>query len=136
MKSKFYFVSIIVLVFSSRCSYDQENIGYTNTPPLSDPCFENEEQILNQPGSNDAPFLSIGIGIETGIIRLSWTSLPGVDFYVLEECNCPDFDFGVYEYTLFENDYWPVLNRGTFYRVRASLSSWSTGWSNVVKNNF
>jgi len=135
MKSLFYLISIIVVLFLSRCSYDQDNIVYKYNPPPPNPCQENEKQILNQPGSPDAPILSIGIGIETGIVRISWTELAGTDFYVLEECDCPDFEIVLNSPTLFENQYFPDIGYETFFRVRASRSSWSTAWSNVIKNS-
>ena len=122
--------------FLSGCSNNQDYISYSYDPPASNPCLENEEQILNRPGSPDAPTLYIGIGIETGIVRLSWTEIEGADYYILEESDCPDFEFGINSNTIYENNYFPEVNHNTFFRVCAVVNGKPTGWSKVVNQTF
>ena len=129
-------ISTIIVLFFSGCSSNRDNIVYDYEPTETNSCLEHEDEILNQSGSADAPVLHIGIGIESGIVSLSWTDLPGAGYYVLEECDCPNFEVNVYRYTPTGNYYYPEVNHNTFFRVSAVISGGSTGWSNVVKNSY
>ena len=125
---------LIVIVFLPGCSNNDAYVVYDDTPVYSNPCQENEDEILHQPGSSNAPVLHISIGIESGIVILSWTGVMGAEYYILEECECPGFTSIRNSYEVYQNEFVIEHNFPYFYRVCAVIGSYRTGWSNVVKN--
>jgi hypothetical protein len=134
MKNLYMLLPLLFILVTSACSNEQDPTIYIYADPSYSSCLDNEESILSSSGSNDAPILSIGRGIESGDVSLSWTSIPGTDFYDLEECYCPDFTSEIYSYQLTENYLQVDWRTPTYFRIRASKSGTLTGWSNVKKN--
>lgn len=129
----FVFLLLAISIIPA-CSDEQDPTIYIYADPSYSSCLDNEESILSSSGSNDAPMLNIGVGIESGDVLLSWTNIPGTDFYDLEECYCPDFTSEIYSYQLTENYLQVDWRTPTYFRIRASKSGTLTGWSNVKKN--
>ena len=125
---------LIVVALLSGCSNNDASFIYDDTSFYSNPCQENEDEILHQSGSSDAPELHISIGIESGIVSLNWTGVAGVEYYILEECECPGFSSVRNSYEVYQNEFVIEHNYPYFYRVCAVIGSYRTGWSNVVKN--
>jgi hypothetical protein len=136
MKSFLLLMAFITSLLLSGCSFNEDYSSYEYNPSFYDPCLENEWEILNRPGSPDAPILYIGIGIESGIISLSWTEIPEADYYILEESDCPTFLSSVYRYINYDNHFTLSPRYPWYYRVRTVNGGSSTGWSNVIKNTF
>jgi hypothetical protein len=134
MKNLYVLLPLLFILVTSACSDEQDPTIYIYADPSYASCLDNEETILNSSGSNDAPILNIGIGIESGDVLLSWTNIPGTDFYDLEECYCPDFTSEIFSYQLTENYLQVDWRTPTYFRIRASKSGTLTGWSNVKKN--
>ena len=126
--------SLLTILIFSACSDEQDPTIYIYADPSYLSCLDNEESILRSSGSDDAPILNIGVGIESGDVVLSWTNIPGTDFYELEESYCPDFTLEIYSYHLTENYLQVDWRTPTYFRIRASKSGTPTGWSNVKKN--
>ena len=125
---------LIVVALLSGCSNNDASFIYDDTSFYSNPCQENEDEILHQSGSSDAPELHISRGIESGIVSLNWTGVAGVEYYILEECECPGFSSVRNSYEVYQNEFVIEHNYPYFYRVCAVIGSYRTGWSNVVKN--
>ena len=125
---------LVVVALLSGCSNNDAYLVYDDTPVYSNPCQENEDQILHQPGSSGAPTLHIGIGIESGVVSLNWSGGIEAEYYILEECECPGFSSVRNSYTIYQSEFVIEDNYPYFYRVCAVTGSYRTGWSNVVKN--
>jgi len=125
------FILLCSILLFSNCSGDYSDYNYLAD---SNSCFANESEILNAPGSSDAPKISISIGIESGGKSMHWSEINGYLYYELEESYCPDFSafVNVYKIEYHSFDPAPSLNRN-YYRVRAVLPDSVTGWSNVEK---
>ena len=137
MKSIILYVTVALIIFILGCSNNYSyNPNYELTPPLSNPCQDDEEYYLSQSGSSDAPKLGIGVGIESGIVSIHWTGYENADYYDLEECYCPSFTGAIYSYEIHNLGYSPEINFPTYFRVRAIINGSPTGWSNLVKNSF
>ncbi|MFA6980981.1 MAG: hypothetical protein WC209_16775 [Ignavibacteriaceae bacterium] len=79
-----------------------------------------------------SPQLSVGIGIEGGGWRLSWSNSGDGCNYELEENGSDDFSFPFLIYQ--GNDrYLALKTGGMFYRVRASFGGEKSEWSNIVQ---
>jgi len=131
IKILFYLLTILII---TACSNEQDPTIYIYADPSYSSCLDNEEAILNSPGSGDAPILNIGVGIESGDVALQWTNIQQVDFYELEECYCPDFTSEIYSYQLTETYLAVDWRTPTYFRVCAVINGIPTGWSNVKKN--
>ena len=136
MKYFIFLVSILTILTIQACSNEQDPTIYIYADPSSSSCLDNEENILSSPGSEDAPILYIGVGIESGDVSLHWTNIPEAEFYELEECYCPDFTSEIYSYQLTENYLGVDWRAPTYFRIRAVINGMRTGWSNVEKNYY
>ena len=87
-----------------------------------------------------APVLSQQAGF-LGVTELTWTTVPIASNYVLERSTDPKFSQATEVYSGVENKYphvdislpFQLLPMTYYYRVRASLLSGRSGWSNVVE---
>jgi len=134
MKYIYNLLPLLTILVTSACSNKQDPTTYIYADPSYNSCLDNEEEILRASGSEDAPILHIGVGIESGDISLNWTNIPEADFYEIEECLCPDFTSEIYCYELTQTDFRVDWRTPTYFRVRAIINGISTGWSNVKKN--
>ena len=120
MKSFLFILLFVVLV--PGCD---EGSPYSR--PLSPPI-----EIDSTPVSASAPWLSLGIGIETGDFSLGWSEPPGAGPYTLQSDISPSFTNAkvIYQgpdrtyYLGFGSDYF----YSSYYRVRGGGD-----WSNWVK---
>jgi len=135
MKHLYSLLPLLIILITSACSSEQ-NPTYIYSDSNYTSCLDNEDAILNSQGSEDAPILNMGVGIESGDVRLSWTNIPEADFYELEECYCPDFTSDIYYYQLTVTYFEVEWRTPTYFRVRAIINGTPTGWSNVKKNYF
>jgi hypothetical protein len=136
MKYLYSLLLLLTILIISACSSEQNPTTYIYPDPNYTSCLDNEEAILNSAGSEDAPILYIGVGIESGDVSLHWTKIPETEYYELEECYCPDFTSDIYYYELTEAYFRVDWRTPTYFRVRAVINSIPTGWSNVKKNYF
>ncbi len=136
MKQLYILLSLLSIIITSACSNEQDPTTYIYADPSFSTCLDNEEAILSSQGSETAPILNIGVGIESGDVRLSWTNILEADFYELEECYCPDFTSEIYYYQLAETYFGVDWRSPTYFRVRAVINGTPTGWSNVKKNHY
>ena len=134
MKYFNFLVLILSILILQACSNEQDPTIYIYADPSSSSCLDNEENILSSPGSEGAPVLYIGVGIESGDVSLDWTNIPETYYYELEECYCPDFTSDIYYYQLTESSFEVEWRTPTYFRVRAFINGTLTGWSNVKKN--
>lgn len=122
---------IVVLLFA--CSDDQNN--YSPNITNSHNCFECEEEILAGEGSADAPKLSEYTSYEGSDAGIRWTNFEDAEYYILEECGCPDFT-GYVSFDMVDTNFFNYnrLVKDYFYRVKAVRTPFEeTGWSNVIK---
>ena len=134
MKHIHILIQSLIILITSSCSNEQDPTIYIYADPPSSSCLDNEEAILTFSGSEDAPILYIGVGIESGDVHLRWTNIPEASFYELEECYCPDFTSEIYHYDLSETYFLVDWRTPTYFRVRSIINGTATGWSNVKKN--
>lgn len=109
---------------------------------LTSGCEENRNTSLEpffppppdtRPTGLTVPFLSLGVGIESGVYSLSWTPAPTGEWYTLQADYVEDFDAPVVVYSGPETSYhlgFPSeFDFSQYYRVRAerndSISQWS-----------
>lgn len=134
MKYIYILIQFLIILITSSCSNEQDSTIYIYADPPYSSCLDNEEAILTSSGSEDAPILYSGVGIESGDVLLSWTNIPEASFYELEECYCPDFTSEIYQYDLSETYFVVDWRTPTYFRVRSIINGTATGWSNVKKN--
>ena len=122
---------ILLLLFA--CSDNQISDFPNSTNPHD--CFEYESEILDSEGSADAPKLSKYFSHEGPDGGIRWTNIEDAEYYILEECGCPDFT-GYISFDMVDTNliHYNRLVKDFFYRVKAVISPFEeTGWSNVVK---
>jgi hypothetical protein len=123
MEKLFLFFVLLFISLLSGCS---DNSSIVQVYDL--PC--NEEEILSQPGSSDAPILYLDKEDESTNMYLCWTYFTD-SYYEVEESGNACFNSFIYHYTVNDNTYSKIKN-DYFYRVRAITPGGITGWSNIV----
>ena len=79
------------------------------------------------------PKLSVGIGIESGLIHVSWTQVDSVDYYELEQCFTSDFISPSLEYAGADRSISFHSAAGhSFFRVRTIYQGSASYWSNIA----
>jgi hypothetical protein len=107
------------------CSDKDNSIAIHTNPPC------NTNEILNLPGSQDAPFLYIVKDSDINDIYLCWTKITG-SYYEVQECINACFNSFVDDYVMYDDYFTEVVKNNYFYRVRSISPAGVTGWSNVV----
>ena len=115
---------LTIMLIAAGCDSDLP-VSDTNNPPSGYRTYTISE-------SMSVPTLSVGIGIEDGIVSASWSVVEPVSLYELEESFDETFIAStlIYSGTAHQVDHLNNIGH-RYYRVRAVYDTTASRWSNI-----